>query len=216
LLNSQISGRVTKLRKDLDKGKAQEEIIQDYDFMVSPTCPPSTSIYIREGKAWRNAAYWFVIGYRVQKPTVTIDLTTERIVDNNAGAGGNLIDLNFENPYHYKAFALVYNGDWIFYEQYGIDHVLDECAFYSYGGEAEHATAAEAEAEIDLILNGGAVNSDRGEGLYYEDAFPLWSLILRNNGTIGTAGQIMPIDKLNRERSYLYRDLRPGKNWITS
>jgi len=206
-----LSGQITNLRKDLDKGKTQEAIIQDYDFMVSPTCPPSTSIYIREGKAWRDPYYWFVIGYNVQKPSITIDLTTERIV---TPASSDVLDLSFTNPDYYKAIALCYNGDWIFYEQYGIEYVVDECAFYFYGGETEHATAAGAEAEIDLMLNGGLCGGDNGEGLYYEYAFQLWSLILHNNGITGTPGQIMPIDKLNRGRSYLYRDLRPGKNWI--
>jgi len=212
-----LSRRTGQLQKQLDRGKTQNPIIQDYDFMVTPTCPPTTSISIRSGKAWRNAAYWFVIGYNVEKPTVTIDLTTEKIVKFDFPAAGIPLDLSFVNPYYYKSMALMYNLDWIFYEQYGIDYVEDECKFHYLAADTEYATAGEAEAEIDLMLNGGLANDPYAEqGLYYTYSFPIWSIILRNTGITGADGQIQPIDQVNRGRSYLYRDLRPGKNWIVA
>ena len=209
-----LSRRTNRLQKQLDRGKTQNPVIQDYDFMVTPTCPPSTSISIRSGKAWRNAAYWFVIGYNVEKPTVTIDITTERILKNDWPNPGIPLDLSFANAYYYKAMVLVYNLDWIFYEQYGEEYVIDQCKFYYLAADTEYATAGEAEAEIDLMLNGGLCGGEREQGLYYEYAFPIWSIILCNTGVTGVEGQIQPIDQVNRGRSYLYRDLRPGKNWI--
>lgn len=202
--------RADRLQKQLNAGKTRQAVIQDYDFRVTATCPPSTSVVIRAGKAWRDATYWAVIGYNVEKPSATIDLATEEIFKDNWPGADELLRLNFTNPYYYKAITLGYDGDWVFYEQYGEDSY--EYKYRWLGSGTEVATAAEAEAEIDLILNGGYETD--GTGPYSEYQFLLWSFVLRNNGVTGQEGQIMPIDPLNRERSYLYRDMRPGKNFI--
>lgn len=207
--------RVKKLEKSVGVRRVQQSVIQDYEFRVIPTCPPSTTVRIQAGKTWRDASYWSVIGYNVEKPAVDIDLATELIVKYQpAGAGGNVqLDLNFTNPYHYKAITLGYFGDWFFYEQYG--SVQYDYKYSWLGSGNELATASEAEDEIDLILNGG-YTAYTGTGPYSEYQFLLWSFVLRNNGTITEPGQIMPIDPVNRGRSYMYRDMRPGKNYIVA
>jgi len=208
-----IDGRLRRLERQASRDKTKQAVIQDWDFRIIPTCPPSTTVRIQAGKTWRDATYWSVIGYNVEKPAADIDLATELIVQYRpAGAGGDLpLSLNFTNANYYKAITLGYAGDWFFYEQYGP-------AQYDYqyrwlGSDTELATAAEAEAELDIILNGG-YTVYTGTGPYQEYQFLLWSFVLRNNGVTGADGQILPIDRLNRGRSYLYRDMRPGKNYI--
>jgi hypothetical protein len=43
---------------------------------------------------------------------------------------------------------------------------------------------------------------------------PLCGVVLKNNGTVGVAGQFLPIDRVNRGRSYLFMDVRP--RWLSA
>lgn len=214
-----LAPRIRSIERAITQRRGRTELIQDYEFSLSPTCPPSTSVIIRGGKAWRNAVYWFVIGYNVEKPTITVDIATERMVQDQR-TSPPVLDLSFNNPYYYKALIFMYWGDWVFYEQYctpgTLDWVTNECRFSYLAADVEYATSQEAEAKIDSLMNGELCGGRYGGGLYYEYAFPLAGLVLRNNGVTGLAGQIMEIDKLNRQRSYIYRDLRTTKNWITA
>lgn len=200
-----------KIEREIDSSKSRTNTIQDYDFTVMPTNPPSTAVIVRAGKGWRNATTWAVIGYNVEKPTTTIDFASDVFGQHLTATTSKYLSLSFSSPYYYKAVSIGYDGDWLFYEQYGSDEYDFKWGYY--GGETEYATVAEAEAEIDALLNGdkitayGGPYNSNGTNTYQ---MPLWSFVLRNDGADG----IMPIDRLNRGRSYTYRDMRPSKNWI--
>lgn len=206
-IQANLRNRLRRIDRAVSTQTATDTVIQDYDFRVSPTCPPSTSVVIRQGKAWLDMAWWLPQRYHVQRPETVLDFTSDDIktYDNVA------LDLSFQNAGYYKAIAVLFSADWWLDNDY--DHTFDYAC-----GETEHATAGDAEGEIDAILHGRAVtNVDYpGDGLYIQDAFPLWSFILRNNGVVQTPGQILAVDVLNRGRSYMYRDLRPGKHYITA
>lgn len=74
--------------------------------------------------------------------------------------------------------------------------------FYVSGSDTEFATAGEAEEDLmDYI---------QGTNYIWHFNYPLCGLILRNNGTLGTGYNILPVDTVNRGRSYIWpRDLRP-------
>lgn len=207
--------RIKRIQQNLDVRKTRAAIIQDYDFMVTPTCPPSTSVKVLAGKAWRNAGTWGLQLYNVQKPANTLDLVSDELTQYVSPVETTVLSLNFVLAYSYIAITIGYDADWIFYEQEG-----DGAYEYQWRyllGSTEHTTAASAEAEIDALLNGGTVADYVGPYCSNTGAaaqFLLWSLVLRNNGVTGQDGQILPIDRLNRGRSYLYRDMRPGKSWI--
>lgn len=212
-----LAGRVSGLQKAVDAGKATEAVIQDYDFRVTPTCPPSTAVNIRAGKAWRNAAYWAVIAYNVEKAGETLDIATSDNIGRYTGSAVRFI-LTFANPDYYKPLCLGLNYDWVFYEQGRTDdywHGKSGYKWYNIAPIDECATAQEAEAVVDRLLN-GAYPSTYYYHIYDYRYFAIWSIILRNDGQVNTKGAILPIDRINRGGSYVYRDLRPGKNWITA
>ena len=61
----------------------------------------------------------------------------------------------------------------------------------------------EAYIEDTALLDGPWRGVDDSGGL------PLVGLVLRNDGRTGVAGAVMPIDRVNRGRSYYWKDLRP-------
>ena len=75
-----------------------------------------------------------------------------------------------------------------------------EYNFYSSG--TEHETAAEAEQELTTYwFNVRAI---------WGSSYPLCGVILRNDGVTGAGTHILPIDPINRGRSYVWpRDMRP-------
>ena len=226
-----LTSQINDLRNSVSRAKGRENVIQDYDFSISPTCPPSTAVVVRQGKVWINSAWWFFLGYIVEKPSDTVDFGDH----NNIGyyqwpnpPQGPALDLSFENAGHYKAIALMFSATqdgWVFGERVSEDESFYEgngdWKYYVLGGQQEHATAQGAEAEIDVMLNGGLgdnagvdpSNDNDSRGIYSWIYFPLWTIIFRNNGTTESPNAILPIDLLNRGRSYLYRDLR-AKNWV--
>lgn len=71
--------------------------------------------------------------------------------------------------------------------------------YWPYGDDVEHTTAGAAEQAL----------LDYGYS-FWNTQYPLCGLILRNNGTLGTGYNILPIDRINRGRSYLWpADMRP-------
>ena len=74
--------------------------------------------------------------------------------------------------------------------------------FYISGSDTEYTTAAGAE---NSILN----YCELTNYIWYFN-FPLCGLVLRNNGVLGTGYNILPIDRVNRGRSYIWpADFRP-------
>ena len=218
------NSRLNQLEQNVSRGRARTNVIQDYNFMVTPTCPPSTSISIRQGSAWINSNYWFFIGYKVQKPADSIDFTSMTNVGYGAtwDSNGPKFNITFANSGHYKAVALCLSYFWIQQEaDYDADYWEgDNWKYNVIGGNTEHATAAGAEAEIDFMLDGGYGYVPNYGATDYQCRpyswlyFALWGIVFRNNGMTESPGAISPIDVLNRGGSYLYRDLRTNKNWM--
>lgn len=156
-----------------------------YQYQVTPTCPPSTSIYVRGGWAWDGASFggegWYFEGQ-------TFDLADTAITYQ---------EFAFTNAYWFTACTVALR-------YYGAPPAIAGVPLYLYGAEPdstrgggleEFATAAEAEASLDASLNDAVCN-------YY--CLPLCQLILRNNGTTDLPNQYQIIDRVNRGRSYIF------------
>ena len=208
---------------DIGRGKSRTNVIQDYDFVVAPTCPPTTALYIRAGKAWPNSNFHGVYEFNVEKPADTVDFAaTTNVGYYDVPQPGVPLDLSFASAGYYKAVVLCLNYWWIASEQYDDEDFDggDDWKYYVLGGITEYATATDSEAAIDAVLAGGAgevpgfAATDPETKVFAWCYFPLRAIVLRNDGTTGVPGAVQPIDLLNRGRSYLYRDVRPGKNWM--
>jgi hypothetical protein len=175
-------------------------------FQLIPSCPPSTITTLLAGLMQRNAIYWFWVEFNVQIPDMEIDWSDlgETIQDDEDPLVSEILTCTFDNAYWYIGFIFGFNWDWVRYRE-NRDHALDDPdyvpVFIYNGGKTEYETAAEAEAEVDYLLNG---KEQIGE--WWES--PMWGMVLRNNGTIGEAGAVLPIEPQNRGNSYIYRDAR--------
>jgi len=74
-------------------------------------------------------------------------------------------------------------------------------AFHAVATGNEFAAAVGAEQDVMGMMDGSVS--------VYQDWMPLKAVILKNDGSVGTVGAILPIDGVNRGRSYLWIDLRP-------
>ena len=216
-----LSKRINAIQARQDRAAARTNVIQEYEFATRVTCPPSTSIHISGGKAWINSNYWVFVYYNAQKQADTIDFAATTNIG-YSGSGPRPLDLSFTSPGYYKAIALALNTRWVLDEERFTPSHWEGVSwkYYILGGEDEHASAVEAEAEIDFMLNGGYgangtyARTSATRMLFSRLYFGLVGIIFRNNGITDSAGAILPIDPLNRGQSYLYRDLRKNKNWI--
>jgi hypothetical protein len=174
-------------------------------FVVSATCPPSTSIYFIGGMRWWNTNQLWGHGYFV--PSYTVDLTDPEKVSCRVNYGN--YTYTFTNPYWYAPCVIILNS-------YGLDaketwpaDPPDDCIYLGGTNRTtpftfeEFATAAEAETALLATRR-----------LQYAQAYgtAATGLILRNNGNTTLPNQYMPIDPVNRERSYLFWQVR--EMWI--
>jgi hypothetical protein len=189
---------ISEVSRTEEARSAREIAPEPYQFRIDATCPPTHSVIIRPGNMNRNATYWFWVDYDVQTPMMTIDFSDLGDTIAAEEDGSDLLTCTFANAYWYIGLVLGFNYEYIQERDTDPDWLP---VFLYCGGQTEYETALEAEAEIDLLLNGTFQVSQW-------DRQCLWSFVLRNNGTVGLAGQIQPIDPLNRGRSYLYRDAR--------
>jgi hypothetical protein len=208
-----LGGNLGRVWQTEQRRNAQELAHVGLDqFRVTPTCPPSTTLRIRGGLLWPDPETWFALGSIVNIEDMACDFTD---VERTGLA------LNFLNPHFYLAYVMCFDLSYFWYSIYyevGEGKNVTQ-PFWFWGSGAEYATAAEAETEIDQRLNGGgpvyAFMSDAGLPFQRGDTMPLCGLILRNNGVVGTDGQILAIDPINRGRSYLWPpDLRPPPNLL--
>lgn len=184
MMNGALNKRLTALERRAGETRGRVESGQPYDFIVTPTCPPGVAVEIRPGSVSPNYAYgdWQDTTYI---PAASCDFT--------ATADTNYL-CNFANSGYFVGILLCYR------DMYLLD-LTEPQPYTIVGGATEYASAQEAESEIDALLNGSSA--------WMYDLFPLRAIVLRNNGTIGIDGQILPIDAVNRGRSYLWRDIRP-------
>lgn len=177
-----IDRRVTRLeRTNSIRASVVDEPLSDH-FRVAVSCPPDTQIHVRGGNVWEGY-YWIGIGNGYYIEADSADFADADTIDGYSG--------NFTNAGYYIGVIFgreFYNEDW-----------------FVAGGGQEFATAAEAEAYIE----GTALLASPWRGYDLNGGLPLCGLVLRNDGNTGVNGAVLPIDAVNRGRSYYWKDLRP-------
>lgn len=185
-LPGQLSA-IRKLKSVQDKNAALSPDWIQYEFSMRPSCPPDKRVHIAGGVA-RPAFQWPIIMLDDFLPAHTCDFEDETDTQ---------LALSFINANWYLPVLLCYFGDWVAFRTFS--DAYDSVAFDNVVG-TEVATAAEAEQQIDGFLN--------GVGQWYNYRLPLGGVILKNNGQTEVNYAILPVDLVNRGRSYLYRDAR--------
>jgi hypothetical protein len=170
-------------------------------FLLSPTCPPSTSITFRGGLAWYPAYSAYPAGFFI--PSYTVDLTDSDKVSVRRGSSG--YTYTFTNAYWYAPCVVIVTGYATWPPPDPWPEEPPDTILYLYGRGTspylnEFETAAEAEDALREIV---------GElGAYY--GVVAGGLVLRNNGNITSPNQYMSVDKINRGQSYLFGNKRYG------
>ena len=163
-----------------------------YQFRVSASTPPDKRVHVRAGYllvGW----YWLMLGDGGWVDATAVDFSS----------GLDSLPLSFTTANSYVGVILCYTFETLIED--GIPPGQGQWATpvpWTIGGDIEYNTAIEAEARIQYMLSG---NQEIQNGYY----FPLCALVLRNDGTVGTSGAILPIDMINRDRSYIWMDCRP-------
>ena len=182
-----LNRRLESLERSGDVAAASVAVDRAYDFLVAPSCPPDKRLHIRGGYA--TESYGFD-GTMLQSDTPSVTCDFQDFTDTQ-------MELVFNGAGYYLPIILCYHGAWISRRSYAESY--EHPVFDNVAG-TEVATAAEAEAQIDAWMNGYT------DWSYYR--FPLRGVVLRNDGDVGSPYAILPIDLVNRGRSYLYRDAR--------
>jgi hypothetical protein len=150
-------------------------------FRVTPTNPPSAVVNMRGGWLYLDGQHADVGQAQYISATVC----------DFAGTIGNYTGI-FTNANRYLGVILcLHNNAW----------TNTAPIFWTISTAIERATAVEAEQDITAMFTG---TTD-----VYSTWMPLRAVILRNNGIISGSGAVLPIDGVNRGRSYLWRDCRP-------
>lgn len=164
-----------------------------YAFTLSCTCPPSTSIHFRGGLAWWPLYASYPAGFYI--PSYTVDLSDTDKID-----AGNFI---FTNAGWYRGCLVGVDQSDVWpppappdtWPEEPIDDLI-----YLRRTFDEYETAAEAEIGAREIIGDNAA--------YY--SLVMGCIVLRNNGDTTNYNQFMPIDPVNRGRSYLFGGNRYG------
>lgn len=181
--------RKPRAREGMRDPVPRQKVDWYWQFAVSASCPPDERVQVRGGVIYPGP-YWLVLDSAGWRGPDACDFTDPEMMG---------LDCNFTNAYYYLGLILCYEADWLlFYYHWEPDTKLH---FEVVGATTEWETSLEAEAEIDALLNGG--------GAIYQERMPLCTVVLRNNGITGIDGQVMPIDSVNRGRSYIWQDVRP-------
>jgi len=100
--------------------------------------------------------------------------------------------IEFSTAHYYRAYILFLS----------VPPDIDNPTYVIASSLSEFATSAEAEQDlIDYLAT---------DSMWNVLGHPLCGLILRNNGTTGDGCPILPVDYMNRGRSYMWpTDLRP-------
>lgn len=161
-----------------------------YELSVTPSCPPDKRLQIRGGTVTASP-YWLWVMNNDFVPDMVCDFENEEETG---------LALSFSSAEHYLPIILCYYYYWIQYRTVG----ADEPPYFDCVVGTEVATSIEAEAQIDAWLNGYTQ--------WYKETLPLWGVVFKNDGVVGIPSSILPIDSVNRGRSYLYRDARMRHN----
>lgn len=201
---SVLDGRLRRLEKQQQRQAGTVRSADDYQFTVSPTCPPSTSITYHGGLAWWTVAEIYPAGFHI--PGYTVDLTDPDKVSVRVTPG---YTYTFTNAYWYAPCVLGLASDiWPPPEPpatWPTEPPDDILFLYGDVGApylAEFETAAEAEVACREIRADFAVPY----------GIIIAGLILRNNGNTVEPNQYQPVDMMNRGRSYLFGGRR-SNSW---
>lgn len=197
-----LDGRLSQLERRQRQSAGAVQNTDTYQFVISPTCPPSVNIRFRGGLCWHPPGAG--TGYGFYIPGYTVDLTDSAIVSVRLNYSG--YTYTFTNADWYvpcfivlSAFGLAARETW--------PATVPNDAIYLRGTTGaspymeEFATFREAE---DELMAAGDIQLAEGYGLVVS------GLILRNNGNTIDSNQWMAIDKVNRGRSYLYWNTKPS------
>ena len=181
----QLDRQVQRLELNQQRRAGSVENADTYRFRLSPTCPPSTSITFHGGLAWWPAYSSYPAGFFI--PTYTVDLS------DTSKTYGEFI---FSNANWYSAVLLGLEQDmwpppappdtWP-------DTLPDGCIYLARSGD-EFETAVEAEVTVRELVGSRVARYGVCMG----------GVVLRNNGNIIDYNQFLPIDPINRGRSYIF------------
>lgn len=175
-----------------------------YQFTATPTCPPSAAIFVRGGRMVWPASWAEGVSYYLSD--TTLDFTS---------ADASICcewPYSFTTANWYLPIYVILSWQYAYvniedtgygtpsFRLYGADYYS-----YSGGGFVEYETAEDAEAAID------GTNPDFYQDHMTEVGLPLCRVILRNSGVVDVPYQFMPVDMVNRGRSYLWGQFRNGR-----
>lgn len=178
--------KLAVLEKDAERMAAYEEPNYQWDFRLAASCPPSTTVHMRGGRVWGDPTSWTGESWYVE--SASYDLAD--ISDTGDSYW-------FTNPYYYISFAVMLRWS-------GTPGTSPPLYIVN---TTEYATGAEAEEAAYPPWPGGRFDSDAFYGI------PLAIVIMRNNGNTGLVNQYMPVDAVNRGRSYIWRNLKVRFQW---
>ena len=189
-----VSNQIKRLDKEQQRRAGSVQNRDMYEFTISPTCPPSTSIIFRGGLIWRTAAGTNSYGWYI--PSYEVDLTDPYITYSSSVC---------PNAYWYYAVNIVPNTYYLpgLTAKEEWPETAPERSIYFREVSEWVETAATAENNV--------LRNERSSGQFYGPCTT--SVILRNNGNTVDINQYMPIDPVNRGRSYLFMNITPG--WHT-
>lgn len=197
-----LNTRVGKLRRDQQRQAGYVRNPEWYELRVAPTCPPSKQIQMRGGRTFLSANTGWVIWddyeYRAYTvPDLTADLSDVDSV---------FASVSFSTANYFRFFILELRMPAVLEEP-----AVGDWSFYLHGIDAEYATAGDAEQSINS-------NAFQTSGIWEHgadgSAYPLCGVVLKNDGNTGVAGAFLPIDVINRGRSYIWpRDLRARQSF---
>lgn len=196
------SNRVRGLERQQKRRGGYVENADSYSFTIAPTCPPSTSVVFRGGLVWWPSSAIFPFCYFM--PSYTVDLAdSDKISVRLAYQNYNYI---FTNAYWYVPAMLVLSSYGLDYHDEWPDDIPEDSIYLAGTTRVapymeEFETAAEAENRM-------GANEQLDASRQY--GFVTTSIILRNNGDTESPNAWMPIDLINRGRSYLFRSCVPG------
>lgn len=193
-----VGGNVRRLERLRDRQAAAGEIQQGpTDFSLACTCPPSTSIVFRGGLSWWDNASIWPAGFII--PTYKVDLADKSKC--SVGLNTSEIGYVFTNANWYLAAVAVLSDQlWSVPEHPPFPDTVPDGAIELGIATDELETAGEAEGRFRAL---------RGD-VVAQYGIVIGGIIIRNSGNIIDENQYMPIDPINRGRSYLFGARRTG------
>jgi len=200
-----MSYAINSLGRLLRQQRRRKGFVEGADYYwlrVAPSCPPDKRLHMRGGRTY--------LGYNPQFPATYDDYeqrayTVPDLTADLADIDSVTIGVTFTNANYYQFFLLELKLPAEVEEP-----TASDWSFYLHGTGDEFATAREAEEWLDSYDFQHSEPWDEGtEGC----AYPLCGVVLRNDGETGVSGAFLPIDVVNRGRSYTWpRDVRPRQD----